>query len=111
MKQKIYDWIFDNHIHRYFSRAYTGSPIGTTYTVSVFPTENVEERVLPNKSSMINMVIWVTESFPKIVDVRPIIVLRKVNRLFNGEIKLQVQGHSIVYILEGGGIKLQIQGQ
>ena len=76
-------------------RTYTGSPIGTTYTVSVFPTENPEERLIPNKACMINMVIWLTEAFPKIMDIQPIVSLRKVNKIFNGEIKLQVYYLSI----------------
>ena len=45
-------------------RAYNGSPIGTTYTVSVFPTDSRDERMYPNKSSTINMIIWVSETFP-----------------------------------------------
>ena len=44
---------------------------------------------------MINMVIWLTEAFPKIMDIQPIVSLRKVNKIFNGEIKLQVYYLSI----------------
>ena len=72
-------------------RTYSGSPIGTTYTVSVYPTESEEEKVFPDKASTITMIIWVAESFPPLVDIRPHFVLHKQSRAFNRDIKFQVQ--------------------
>ena len=72
------------------TRNYSGSPIGTTYTISVFPTYSDTSVSAPDKKELIHMMFWVSELFPEILDIRPTMSLTRKSVFKDGEIYLQV---------------------
>ena len=84
------------------TRTYSGSPIGTTYSVSVFPLyddHKVNIKIIywtsfslrssfwqepEDKLEIIHMVFWVRETFPPVISIRPIMSLSKSN-IFSGK--------------------------
>ena len=52
------------------TRSYSGSPIGSTYSITIFPTTSDNNKLQPDRKEVIQMVFWVTEVFPPIVDMR-----------------------------------------
>ena len=73
------------------TRSYSGSPIGSTYSISIFTTKSDTRKPAADKAEVIQMVFWVTEVFPPIVDIKPMVSLSRANVFADGEIFLQVE--------------------
>ena len=72
------------------TRNYAGSPIGTTYTISVFPTYTETMLSPPDKKELIHMMFWVSEVFPEPIDIRPTMSISRRSIFKDGQIFLQV---------------------
>ena len=73
------------------TRPYSGSPIGTTYTVAVFPSLLDKSEVVPSDNKeTINMMFWVHETFPPVINIRPTVSVSRENMFSDGEIVVHV---------------------
>jgi len=79
------------------TRSYSGSPIGITYTVSVFTTFDTEAREPDDKKDVIHMIFWVREVFPEVVKYRPMMSISKANLFSDGEVFVQAGLDQNVY--------------
>ena len=79
------------------TRNYAGSPIGTTYTISIFPSFSDAILSPPDKKELIHMMFWVSELFPQLIDIRPTMSISRNNIFSDGEIFLQVGLDSNIY--------------
>lgn len=76
------------------TRPYSGSPIGTTYSISVFPSsettgDNCSKELVDSKET-ITMVFWVMETFPPVINIRPTVSMSRANMFSDGEIFVHV---------------------
>jgi hypothetical protein len=72
------------------TRNYVGSPIATKYTISFFSSYSDTTVSPPDKKELINMMFWVSEVFPELIDTRPTMSIPRQSVFKDGEILLQV---------------------